>query len=247
MPVLSPTLIEQLERLDLEATRPFPNSRKVYVSGSRLDLRVPMREISLTAPHPPVYVYDTSGPYTDPEAAIDLRKGLPELRAAWIEERGDSETLSRPSSGFGQARLEDPKRKALRFEHPLHHPRRGKPGRNVTQMHYARRGIVTPEMEFIAIRETLRREAAASALSGQHLGQSFGAAIPERITPEFVRDEVARGRAIIPANINHPELEPMIIGRNFLVKINANIGNSAIGSSIQEEVEKLLWAIRWGA
>jgi phosphomethylpyrimidine synthase len=210
-------------------------------------------------PNPPVFVYDTSGPYTDPEARIDIRKGLPALRAPWIAERGDTEVLAGPTSGYGRERLADPKLAELRFD--LHRaPRRARAGANVTQMHYARRGIVTPEMEYIAIRENLRRdeyiaslkaagptgERMAKLLARQHRGESFGAALPERITPEFVRDEVARGRAIIPANINHPESEPMVIGRNFLVKINANIGNSAVTSSIGEEVEKMTWSIRWG-
>ncbi|MFO1463600.1 MAG: phosphomethylpyrimidine synthase ThiC [bacterium] len=246
MSLLPQKMIEEFQQLDAEATRPFPNSKKIYVTGSRLDLRVPMREISLQGPNQPLTVYDASGPYTDPNAAIDLLKGLPSLRAAWIEERGDSERLGHLSSSFGQNRAADPKLAALRFEHALRTPRRAKPGCNVTQMHYARRGIITPEMEFIAIRETQRLETTRDGLE-QHPGEPFGAAISTAITPEFVRDEVARGRAIIPANINHPELEPMIIGRNFLVKINANLGNSAVTSSIQEEVEKLLWAIRWGA
>ncbi len=238
-------MLEKLQELDAEATRPFPNSRKIYVTGSRPDLRVPMREISLKVPNAPLVVYDTSGPYTDPEARIDLMKGLPPLRAAWIEERGDTQVLSDLSSRYGRLRAADAALQALRFEHTVRQPRRAKPGQNVSQMHYARRGIVTPEMEFIAIRENQRLESLRDG--EQHPGESFGASIPKAITPEFVRDEVARGRAIIPANINHPELEPMIIGRNFLVKINANLGNSAVTSSIQEEVEKLLWSIRWGA
>src|SRR5690606_12217492 len=214
-------------------TRPFPNSEKVYVQGSRPDLRVPMRKIvQASTPltfgaeeNPPIYVYDTSGRYTDPEARIDLRKGLPPLRERWILERGDTEELPGPSSEYGRARLEDPRLAPLRFEH-VRQPRRARPGAAVTQMHYARRGIVTPEMEFVAIRENQRLELyRETALARRHPGQAFGAVIPEVITPEFVRDEVARGRAIIPANINHPELEPMIIGRNFLVKVNANIGN----------------------
>jgi phosphomethylpyrimidine synthase len=195
--------------------------------------------------NPPIFVYDTSGPYTDPAAKIDIRSGLPSLRAAWIEERNDTIELEGPSSRYGQERLADPQLSTLRFN--LHRkPRRAKPGMNVTQMHYARKGIVTPEMEYIAIRETQRRDALPELVTRQHRGESFGAAIPQIITPEFVRDEVARGRAIIPNNINHPESEPMIIGRNFLVKINANIGNSALGSSIQEEVEKMTWSTRWG-
>jgi phosphomethylpyrimidine synthase len=204
----------------------------------------------------PLTVYDTSGPYTDPTAKIDIRRGLPRIREAWIDERHDTDRLLGPSSAFGQARQEAKETADMRFElHPA--PRRAQAGRNVTQMHYARQGIITPEMEYVAIRENCRREAMIEAIQReggpqarmllkQHPGHSFGAAIPKLITPEFVRDEVARGRAIIPANINHPETEPMIIGRNFLVKINANIGNSALGSSIQEEVEKMTWAIRWG-
>jgi len=246
MSVLPQKMIEEFQQLDVEATRPFPNSRKIYVAGSRPDLRVPMREIHLKSPNDPISVYDTSGPYTDPQATIDLLKGLPPLRAGWIEERQDTERLAALSSLYGQARTADPKLSALRFEHALRSPRRAKTGANVSQMHYARRGIVTPEMEFIAIRENQKLETVREGLV-QHAGESFGASIPTRITPEFVREEVARGRAIIPANINHPELEPMIIGRNFLVKINANLGNSAVTSSIQEEVEKLLWSIRWGA
>ncbi len=245
--------------LDPAMRRPFPGSRKIYVTGSRPDLRVPMREIQLSdtltrkgrESNPPITVYDTSGPYTDPEADIDLRRGLPPVRSAWIEERGDTECLPDFSSDYARRRNADPALAAVRFPH-LRRPRRARPGANVTQMHYARRGIITPEMEFVAIRENQRREALREILQGselleQHAGESFGAAIPERITPEFVRQEVARGRAIIPANINHPELEPMIIGRNFLVKINANIGNSALGSTIAEEVEKMVWGIRWGA
>ncbi|HHH35865.1 MAG TPA: phosphomethylpyrimidine synthase ThiC [Gammaproteobacteria bacterium] len=243
------------DELDQAMRRPLPGSRKIYVTGSRADLRVPMREIRLAdtlsaqgrEANAPVTVYDTSGPYTDPDADIDLRRGLPALREAWIEERGDSERLADFSSRYGRERNTDPALAALRFP-ALRRPRRALPGRNVSQMHYARRGIITPEMEYVAIRENQRREALRDAgLLKQHPGESFGAAIPEVITPEFVRAEVARGRAIIPANINHPELEPMIIGRNFLVKINANIGNSALGSSIAEEVEKMVWGIRWGA
>ncbi len=254
--------------VDEAAIEPFPNSRKVYIEGSRPDIRVPMREISQSPtpdsfggePNPPLFVYDTSGPYTDPAASIDVRRGLSTPRLPWILERGDTEELPGPTSDYGKARLADPALAALRFE-LQRTPRRAKAGRNVTQMHYARQGIVTPEMEFIALRENLRRKEylaslvdsgpmgarVASLLARQHPGQSFGASIPHEITPEFVRDEVARGRAIIPANINHPEVEPMIIGRNFLVKINANIGNSAVTSSIGEEVEKMTWAIRWGA
>ena len=239
--------------VDDAAIQPLPRSRKIHVTGSRNDIRVPMREISQSDTpasfgaenNPPVVVYDTSGPYTDPDARIDIRNGLTALRAAWIEERGDTEVLDGPTSGYGRERLADPSLAHLRFN--LHRlPRRARPGANVTQMHYARRGIVTPEMEFIAVRENQRLEAYPELLRRQHEGQAFGARLPREITPEFVRDEVARGRAIIPANINHPESEPMIIGRNFLVKINANIGNSAVTSSIGEEVEKMTWSIRWG-
>ncbi|SDS66057.1 hydroxymethylpyrimidine synthase [Halopseudomonas litoralis] len=241
---------------DGAATQPLPNSRKIYVTGSRPDIRVPMREISLAdtqtdkgvEKNPPVLVYDTSGPYTDPAVKIDLRAGLPDVRTAWIEERNDTEILPGLTSEFGSARLADPSLDHLRFAH-LRTPRRAKADCNVSQMHYARKGIITPEMEFIAIRENMKLQEARAAglLADQHPGHSFGASIPSEITAEFVRDEVARGRAIIPANINHTELEPMIIGRNFLVKINGNIGNSALGSSIEEEVEKMTWGIRWGS
>jgi phosphomethylpyrimidine synthase len=245
-------------KVDAAAIEPLPASRKIHVEGSRADLRVPMREIAQTdtpasfgaEKNPPLVVYDTSGPYTDPDARIDIRAGLPALRAAWIRERDDTVELDGPTSGYGRERLADAALAGLRFD-LKRKPRRAKPGANVTQMHYARRGIVTPEMEFIAIRENLQREEMLARMPEivrrQHPGQSFGAAIPATITPEFVRDEVARGRAIIPNNVNHPETEPMIIGRNFLVKINANIGNSAVSSSIGEEVEKMTWAIRWGA
>ncbi len=242
-------------QLSSEVTEPFPASCKIHVSGSRPDLRVPMREIHQqdtpamfgAQPNPPITVYDTSGPYTDPEAVIDLTSGLAPLRSDWIVERGDTTELDGPSSAFGRGRLEDEKTAHLRFQ-AQRNPRRAIDGANVTQMHYARRGIVTPEMEFIASRENQRRqEIRDKTLHKQHPGQPFGARLPDLITPEFVRDEVARGRAIIPSNINHPESEPMIIGRNFLVKINANIGNSAITSGIAEEVEKMVWAVRWGA
>ena len=244
-------------KVDSAAVEPLPASRKIYVEGPRPDLRVPMREISQTdtpasfgaEKNPPIVVYDTSGPYTDPATEIDIRRGLPALRAAWIAEREDTEELAAPTSEYGRARLADPALAGMRFD-LKRKPRRAKASTNVTQMHYARQGIVTPEMEFIAIRENLLRDKLRASLppiiNVQHRGQSFGAGIPEEITPEFVRDEVAAGRAIIPANINHTELEPMIIGRNFLVKINANIGNSAVSSSIGEEVEKMTWAIRWG-
>jgi phosphomethylpyrimidine synthase len=245
----------QTQAIDPEFFQAFPNSRKIYVSGSRPDIRVPMREIQLSPTHTPqgeiqenapISVYDTTGPYTDAQVKIDLHQGLPPLRSAWIAERGDSEILADISSDYGRQRAHDDSLAAIRFPN-LKQARRAKVGHNVTQMHYARRGIITPEMEFVAIRENQRLESLQDlGILTQHAGESFGAAIPTRITPEFVRDEIARGRAIIPANINHPELEPVIIGRNFLVKINANIGNSALGSSIAEEVEKMLWSIRWG-
>ena len=248
-----PKFINDEARVDEAAVKPLPSSRKTYVQGSRDDLRVPMREISQSETpasfgaekNPPIFVYDTSGPYTDPSAAIDIRNGLAPLRERWVDERNDTEVMAGPSSTYGRVRLDDPKLAAMRFN-LKRSPRRARDGMNVTQMHYARRGVVTPEMEFIAIRENQRRDLLSDLLVRQHAGESFGAAMPKSITPEFVREEVARGRAIIPANINHPESEPMIIGRNFLVKINANIGNSALGSSIQEEVEKMTWAIRWG-
>jgi phosphomethylpyrimidine synthase len=239
--------------VDPATTQPFAKSRKVYVQGSRPDIRVPFREILLSdtpsafgvEKNPPVVVYDTSGPYTDPDTKIDIRNGLPALRAGWIAERGDVEQLEGPSSEFGVARKNDPALAEMRFN-LTRKPLRAKVGMNVSQMHYARKGIITPEMEFIAIRENQRRENMSELLQTQHKGHDFGASIPKKITAEFVRDEVARGRAIIPMNINHPEIEPMIIGRNFLVKINANIGNSALGSSISEEVEKMVWSTRWG-
>ncbi|HSE00667.1 MAG TPA: phosphomethylpyrimidine synthase ThiC, partial [Burkholderiales bacterium] len=249
----NPKFLSATAHVDEAAVKPLPNSRKVYVTGSRADIRVPMREIAQTdtpaafgaEKNPAIFVYDTSGPYTDPSVRIDIRSGLAPLRSGWIEERSDTEALEGPTSRYGRERLSDPKLAQLRFN-LKRHPRRAKAGMNVTQMHYARRGIVTPEMEFIAIRENQRIDMLSELLRRQHPGQDFGAAIPKSITPEFVRDEVARGRAIIPANINHPESEPMFIGRNFLVKINANIGNSAVSSGIQEEVEKMTWSIRWG-
>ncbi|ATD59636.1 MAG: phosphomethylpyrimidine synthase ThiC [Janthinobacterium svalbardensis] len=263
----NPKFLSATATVDEAAIAPLPNSRKIYVEGSRPDIRVPMRRISQSdteasfggEKNPPIYVYDTSGPYTDPDVQIDIRSGLDTPRLPWIMERADTEELPGPTSDYGIARLADPKLAELRFN--LHRkPRRAIAGKNVTQMHYARQGIITPEMEFVAIRENMRRqeylrelqasgpmgERLADLMGRQHPGQSFGASIPAEITPEFVREEIARGRAIIPANINHPEVEPMIIGRNFLVKINANIGNSAVTSSIGEEVEKMTWAIRWG-
>jgi len=244
---------------DSASLKPLPNSRKIYITGSREDIRVPFRAISQSdtpasfgAEHnPDIVVYDTSGPYTDPDTTIDIRQGLAPLRAEWIQERQDVETLSAPSSAFTQQKQRDIQVENIRFQ-LQRNPLRAKAGKNVTQLHYARQGIITPEMEFIAIRENQQRlelgsEAVEAILNQRHPGQAFGATIPDTITPEFVRQEVAAGRAIIPNNINHPESEPMIIGRNFLVKINANIGNSALGSTIEEEVAKMTWAVRWGA
>ena len=245
---------ERAHELASDMTTPLPGSNRVYVEGSRPDIRVPMREVPQSdtpsmfgaETNPTIYIYDPSGPYTDPDVDVDVRHGIAPLRTAWIEERADTEAMSGPSSSYGRERATDPATAHLRF-HSARVPRRALSGHRVTQMHYARQGIVTPEMEFIAIRENQRRaDFADTSLADQHPGFSFGAAMPEEITPAFVRDEVARGRAIIPANVNHPELEPMIIGRNFLVKINANMGNSAVTSSIAEEVEKMVWAIRWG-
>ncbi|MEO7725631.1 MAG: phosphomethylpyrimidine synthase ThiC [Burkholderiales bacterium] len=249
----NPKFLSATAHVDEAAVKSLPNSRKVYVEGSRPDIQVPMREISQSdtpaemgaEKNPPIYVYDTSGPYTDPVVKIDIRSGLAPLREPWIAERNDTELLPDLTSAYGRGRAADPKLAELRFN-LKRHPRRAKAGANVSQMHYARKGIITPEMEYIAIRENQRRDGLSELLTRQHPGQSFGAAIPKVMTPEFVRDEVARGRAIIPANINHPETEPMIIGRNFLVKINANIGNSALSSSIAEEVEKMTWSTRWG-
>jgi len=249
----NPKFLSATAHVDAAAVQPLPNSRKVYVQGSRPDLQVPMREISQSdtpaemgaEKNPPIYVYDTSGPYTDPAVKIDIRSGLAPLREKWIAERNDTERLPDLTSEYGRRRALDAKLAELRFN-LKRQPRRAKPGMNVSQMHYARKGIITPEMEYIAIRENQRRDGLTELITRQHAGQSFGAAIPKVMTPEFVRDEIARGRAIIPANINHPETEPMIIGRNFLVKINANIGNSALSSSIAEEVEKMTWSTRWG-
>lgn len=248
-------------QVDSASVQPFPNSKKIYVQGTREDIRVPMREISLSPtvsgteenpqfePNAPVRVYDTSGPYTDPAIAIDIRKGLPSVRSAWIEERGDTEFLAEVSSPYTRERMQSAELAKLRFDLQSK-PRRAKPGKNVTQLYYAKQGIITPEMEYVAIRENMALAQMAKEqgiMAHQHAGQSFGASIPKQVTPEFVRSEIASGRAVLPANINHPEAEPMIIGRNFLVKINGNIGNSALGSSIEEEVAKLTWAIRWGA
>ncbi|HTG96840.1 MAG TPA: phosphomethylpyrimidine synthase ThiC, partial [Burkholderiales bacterium] len=259
----NPKFLAASAHVDDAAVQPLPNSRKIHVGP----LRVPMRQVSQSdtpsmfggEKNPPLYVYDCSGPYSDPAAKIDIRSGLPALREPWISARSDTEFLSGPSSRYGVERLHDPRLAEMRFN-LKRTPRRALKGRNVSQMHYARKGIVTPEMEFIAVRENLERETYIKSLKAtgktgakmlellvkQHRGESFGASIPEKIDAEFVRSEVARGRAIIPANINHPESEPMIIGRNFLVKVNANIGNSAVSSGISEEVEKMTWAIRWG-
>ena len=263
----NPKFLAATASVDQAAIKSLPNSRKVYLEGPRADIRVPMREITQAdtptmfggEKNPPVYVYDCSGPYSDPGVKIDIRSGLAPVRQGWIEERGDSEVLAGPSSDYGVERLGDPKLAELRFN-LKRAPRRALAGKNVSQMHYARHGTITPEMEYIAIREDQNRARYMASLREggktgqkmlelmmrQHKGESFGASIPEQITPEFVRSEVARGRAIIPANINHPESEPMIIGRNFLVKVNANIGNSAVSSGIGEEVEKMTWSIRWG-
>jgi len=273
----NPQFLAATAHVDEAAVQPLPNSRKIYVQGSQPDIRVPMREISQadtplmfsgesgsggtrSEPNPPIFVYDCSGPYSDPAAKIDIRTGLPALRTRWIEARSDTEVLGDLSSEYGRQQAANPVLAGMRFPGLARTPRRARAGMNVSQMHYAKKGIITPEMEFIAIRENNNRaayleslkasgpqgEKLAALMNRQHPGQAFGASLQNEITPEFVRSEVARGRAIIPNNINHPESEPMIIGRNFLVKINANIGNSALGSSIQEEVEKMTWAIRWG-
>ena len=264
MTTAKPTESQQLDQLshDLGIQFAYPNSDKIYLAGSRTDMRVPLRQIrqddTVSAqgrePNPPIPVYDTSGPYGDPNAEINLKQGLADVRGAWIAERGDTEQLAGLSSEYGQARAHDPQTAHLRFNQ-ITRPLRAQSGKNVTQMHYARRGIITPEMEFVALRERMKldelmRDARYEKLLRQHAGQSFGANIPnhpDQITAEFVRSEVAAGRAIIPANINHPELEPMIIGRNFRVKINGNLGNSAVTSSLTEEVEKMVWSLRWGA
>ena len=254
MSAIPEEFIKKTTQLSEDVTRPFPSSAKIYVEGSRPDIRVPMRQVRQddtpasfgVEKNPPITVYDTSGPYSDPDASIDLMGGLPDVRAGWIDERNDTRLLDGPSSDFGNERQADPELAHLRFQH-IRKPRRAVGGCNVSQMHYAKQGIITPEMEFAAIRENLLLDQVQdSGLLKQHPGNSFGASIPDRVTPEFVRAEIARGRAIIPANINHPELEPMIIGRNFLVKVNTNIGNSAVTSSIAEEVEKMVWSARWG-
>jgi len=259
MSAIPDDFIQRTTRLSADITRPLYGSRKTYVQGKRPDVRVPMREIELedtaasfgVEENPPIPIYDTSGPYTDPQVEIDLLKGLADVRSQWIDERDDTEWLSGPGSEYGRQRQSDPALAHLRFEH-IRTPRRAREKRNVSQMHYARQGIITPEMEYVAIRESLklqelRHTPAYRKVLMQHPGMAFGAGLPDEITPEFVRNEVASGRAIIPANINHPELEPMVIGRNFLVKINGNLGNSAVTSSITEEVEKMIWGIRWGS
>lgn len=259
MSAIPQEFLDRAAELSSDSTKPLDGSNKIYVEGSRPDIKVPMREIYLedtassfgAEPNPPIPVYDTSGPYTDPDVQVDLLQGLNDVRTNWIDERNDTEALSGPSSDYGQQRQSDPELAHLRFEH-IRTPRVAKQGKNVSQMHYAKQGIITPEMEYIAIRESmklqeLRKDPEYKKVMMQHPGMSFGANLPTEITPEFVRDEVASGRAIIPANINHPELEPMIIGRNFLVKINGNLGNSAVTSSITEEVEKMVWGIRWGS
>ncbi|MCB9034828.1 MAG: phosphomethylpyrimidine synthase ThiC [Chitinophagales bacterium] len=244
-------------------TKPFPKSRKIFVQGELHNIQVAMRAVSLSPTmqngkvlheNPPVTIYDTSGPYTDENATIDVHQGLTKLRASWIQDRNDTEQLTQFSSNYCNERLQYNSLDNIRFKH-IQKPLKAKQGKNVSQLHYAKQGIITPEMEYIAIRENQKQQAYIESLNGQadilcqqHQGNSFGANTPTTfITPEFVRDEVAKGRAVIPSNINHPESEPMIIGRNFLVKINANIGNSAVTSSIEEEVEKAVWACRWGA
>jgi phosphomethylpyrimidine synthase len=257
---IKPQKLSDTATVDEISTAPFTGSKKVYIEGSRPDIRVPMREVSLDPTllqdgtkedNLPIRIYDTSGPYTDPDIDIDVRKGLPKLRQQWILERDDTDVLANPSSKYTQVREQNIALENLRFN-GSHEPRIAKNGKNVSQLHYARQGIITPEMEYIAIRENVARAQSKqvqsdSLLTHQHPGQNWGANIVNDITPEFVRKEVAEGRAIIPANINHPELEPMIIGRNFHIKINGNIGNSAVTSSIEEEVEKLVWGTRWGA
>ncbi|MDR1415758.1 MAG: phosphomethylpyrimidine synthase ThiC [Odoribacteraceae bacterium] len=247
--------MDDMNRMSAGSTGALPGSEKVYVAGELFDVRVPMRRIALSptrgeggalAGNEAVVVYDTSGPYTDPSHAVDLNKGLPRIREGWIEGRGDTLRLEAPSSAYGRARLEDASLDALRFEHVNRQPRVAAPGRRATQMHYARRGMVTPEMEFVAIRENQLIDRVREEFARER-GEPFGARLPALVTPEFVRAEVAAGRAIIPANVNHPESEPMVIGRNFLVKVNANIGNSPVTSSIAAEVEKAVWAFRWGA
>ncbi len=259
MSAIASSIREKSAQLSSDVQQPLPGSRKIYVQGSREDLKVGMREVQCSATaasfgeevNPPITIYDTSGPYSDPDMEVDLLQGLPAVRKDWIERRNDTLLLDGPSSQYGLARQSDPRTAHLRFAH-YHPPRRARPGRAVTQMHYARRGIITPEMEYVALREDMRlqehrKDSRYKKLLQQHAGRGFGANLPDEITPEFVRTELASGRAIIPSNINHPESEPMIIGRNFLVKINTNLGNSSVASSIEEEVEKMVWAVRWGS
>ena len=244
------------KKSDKKTLEPFPASKKVYVKGSKPDIKVPMREVVQTPTqtkegeeiNPPILIYDTSGPYTDPNSEIDLSKGLVPLRTNWIEKRKDTEILTERTSTFVKQLDISRELKSLTYPN-LPQPRKAKQGNNVSQMHYARKGIITPEMEYIALRENQGLEQARQRglLDNFHKGESFGAMLPSEFTPEFVREEVARGRAIIPSNINHPESEPMIIGRNFKIKVNSNIGNSAITSSIEEEVHKMTWSTRWGA
>ncbi|MBT8130664.1 MAG: phosphomethylpyrimidine synthase ThiC, partial [Gammaproteobacteria bacterium] len=255
MTALSKELLEATARLSAEARRPLAGSEKIHVSGSRPDIKVAMREISQgdtpamfsAGSNPSLVIYDTSGAYTDPAVEIDLLQGLTPLRDGWIAERGDTTQLAGASAAYTRDREASSNVEAIRFPNRPP-PRRAKDDACVTQMHYARKGIVTPEMEYVALRENLQREEMRAeyekaGLLRRQTGESFGAVLPETVTGEFVRDEIASGRAIIPANINHPEIEPMAIGRNFLVKVNANIGNSAVTSSIAEEVEKMVWAI----
>ena len=259
MSAIASSMRDKTAQLSTDVEQPFPNSHKVYVQGSSKDLRVGMREVHCSVSpgtfggglNPPITIYDTSGPYSDPDIQVNLMQGLPPVRAAWVEQRNDTLLLAQPSSEYGRMRQSDPRTAHLRFEHHRL-PLRARPGRAVTQMHYARRGTITPEMEYVALREDMRlqqhrQDTRYEKLLHQHKGQRFGASLPETVTPEFVRGEVAAGRAIIPNNINHPESEPMIIGRNFLVKVNTNLGNSVIASSIEEEVEKMAWAVRWGS
>jgi phosphomethylpyrimidine synthase len=255
MSAIPKEFLSKTAKVDAASIQPFPNSKKIYVQGSQDDIRVPMREITLTdtltdsgnEQNLPITVYDTSGPYTDPEVQIDIRKGLADIRTGWITARNDTEILANQTSEFGRQRASDTTLDTLRFEQHKRQPRKAIEGANVSQMHYARKGIITPEMEYVAIRENMRLQQYKGWMEQQHPGMSWGANLQTEITPEFVRDEIARGRAIIPANINHTELEPMIIGRNFLVKINGNLGNSAVTSSIEEEVDKMTWGIRWGS
>jgi len=255
MSAIPEEFLSKTARVNDASVQPFPNSKKIYVEGSRADIRVPMREISLSdtqtqkgnEANPAITVYDTSGPYTDPDAEIDIRKGLSDIRTPWILDRDDTEVQAGLLSEYGRERAADTNLDSLRFESHKRQPRKAREGMNVSQMHYAKKGIITPEMEFVAIRENMRLEQYKDQLAEQHAGESWGASLPDSITPEFVRSEIARGRAIIPANINHTELEPVIIGRNFLVKINGNLGNSAVTSSIEDEVDKMTWGIRWGS